>query len=162
MDLLIPDVLISEADLSGLTTKEFVLIEEHKIENPSTRLSEGVVTEIDALMAGREDETKPTQFAYSNARTVIESAYGRAFRQVKIPLALPEPLPSPIATTDEVGGIRLLWREGTKQIRLNFGADADRRSYLYFEEDSANGMDHGVEALDPDRLAERLAWLMGK
>lgn len=134
-----------------------------KIENPLTRMSEAVVSEIDALMAEKEDETKPTEFAYSNARTVIESGYGRTRGQAKAPWTVREVIPNPVATTDDMGGIRLLWHEGTKQIRLNFGADQNRKSYLYFEEDAPGQViNHGVEPLDADHLAERLAWLMVK
>jgi hypothetical protein len=143
--------------------QEPVWLKKHKIENPLTRLSEAVINEIDALMVGREDEAKPTEFAYSNARNLIESAYGKAFRQVKVPWSVQEVLPNPAATTDDMGGIRLLWHEGTKQIRLNFGANENRRSYLYFEEDlRQQGINHGVQPLDPDHLAERFAWLMDK
>jgi hypothetical protein len=143
--------------------QEPVLVKKHKIENPLARLSEAVISEIDALMVGREDEAKPTAFAYSNARNLIESAYGKAFGHVKVPWSVQEVLPNPAATTDDMGGIRLLWHEGTKEIRLNFGADENRRSYLYFEEDlRQQGNNHGVEALDSDHLAKRFAWLMGK
>jgi hypothetical protein len=162
--VLIPDdVEEFEGGIYYQPLQETVLVKNHKIENPLTRLSEAVISEIDALMVGREDEAKPTEFAYSNARNLIESAYGKAFGQVKVPWSVQEVLPNPAATTDDMGGIRLLWHEGTKQIRLNFGADENRRSYLYFEEDlRQQGINHGVELLDPDHLAERFAWLMGK
>src|SRR5262249_41702899 len=118
------------------------------------RLSDIIVHDIDELMAGKEDEEKPTVFAYSNARSVIESACGKASTTDKINPMLPKPL----ATTDDVGGIRLLWNLGLRNIRLNFGAAPDRQSYLYYEA----GLDHGVEPLDDENLVKRLDWLTGK
>ena|SRR5215467_1038127 len=118
------------------------------------RLSDAIVHDIDELMAGREDETAPTEFAYSNARRVIESAYGKARITGKV-----SPLPPrPLATTDDLGGIRLLWNLGPRNIRLNFGAAPDRQSYLYYEA----GLDHGVEPLNDENLVKRLDWLTGR
>jgi hypothetical protein len=122
--------------------------------SPAIRPSDLIIHDLDELMAGKEDEAKPTAFAYTYARHVIESAYGRAQTTRSVPTVLPRPL----TTTDDFGGIRLLWNLGTRNIRLNFGAADDRQSYLYHEA----GQDHGVEPLDEDHLATRLAWLTGK
>lgn len=124
------------------------------IKNPAIHPSDVIIHDIDELMAGKEDEEKPTEFAYSYARRVVESAYGKA----RITGTLATIVPKPVATTDDAGGIRLLWNLGTRNVRLNFGAAEDRQSYLYYEA----GQDHGVEPLDEDRLAGRLAWLTGK
>jgi hypothetical protein len=120
----------------------------------SIRASDLIVHDIDELMAGKEDEEKPTAFAYAYARQVLEAAYGKA----RVAGNLPNVVPKPLATTDDVGGIRILWHLGTRNVRLNFGATKDRRSYLYYEAD----LIHGVEPLDEDHLATRLAWLTGK
>ena len=134
--------------------QEPIVRKEIKIENPAIRPSDVIVHDIDELMAGKEDEEKPTQFAYAYARRVVESAYGKA----KITGTLATIVPKPVATTDDAGGIRLLWNLGAKNVRLNFGAAQDRQSYLYYEA----GQDHDVEPLDEDHLATRLAWLTGK
>jgi hypothetical protein len=127
---------------------------ETKIKNPAIRPSDVIVHDIDELMAGKEDEAKPSNFAYTYARRVIESAYGKA----KITGSVPTLLPKPLATTDDLGGIRLLWNLGAKNVRLNFGAAQDRQSYLYYEA----GQVHGVEPLDEDHVVEKLAWLTAR
>jgi hypothetical protein len=127
--------------------------------SPAIRPSDLIVHDLDELMAGKEDETKPTEFAYANARKVVESAYGRAFSKTRISYFM---FPKPVVTTDDAGGIRLLWHEGAKQIRLNIGSAADRKTYLYFQAETQHGIDHGVEPLDKDNLATRLAWLTDK
>jgi len=121
--------------------------------------SRPVIEEIDALRAGREDEVIPTEHAYRNARSIVESAYG----QINSPsgrkqLGVPEIFPKPLISTDDVGGIRLSWRTGTKQVRANFGANPELRSYVYFE----HGREHAVEELDPQRLSGRLTWLTAR
>ena len=105
-----------------------------QIKNPAIHPSDLIIHDIDELMAGKEDEEKPTQFAYAYARRVVESAYGKA----KITGTLATIVPKPVATTDDAGGIRLLWNLGAKNVRLNFGAAQDRQSYLYYEA----GQDH--------------------
>ncbi len=118
------------------------------------RNSSAVVAEIDGLIAGHEDEIKPSDYAYSTARSLVESAYG----QIKLRESVPEIVPEALVTTDDVGGIRLAWRLGPKQVRANFGANAQLRSYIYFESD----VQHAVEQLDVQHLAGRLAWLTEK
>lgn len=131
-----------------------VVRKETKIKTAAIRPSDVIVHDIDELMAGKEDEAKPTEFAYAYARRVIESAYGKA----KVTGRVPTVLPKPLATTDDVGGIRLLWNLGARNIRLNFGAARDRQSYLYYEAD----LEHGVEPLNDENLVKRLDWLTGK
>src|SRR6476660_8146874 len=72
-----------------------VVRKEPKIKSPVIRPSDVVVHDIDELMAGKEDEAKPTEYAYAYARRVIESAYGKA----KITAHVPTLLPKPLATT---------------------------------------------------------------
>ncbi len=118
---------------------------------PPTMGSIDTIAEIDALTSGSEDEIPPTEFAYRRARSIVESAYGRITTRFNVP----EILPKPSATTDDVGGIRLAWRVAGKQIRANFGATPELRSYIYYE----SGLEHSVEHLDARHLAGRLAWL---
>jgi hypothetical protein len=110
-----------------------------------------VVAEIDQLRRGVEDEVIPSGFAHFNARQTVESGYGQ-FKSY----ALAKTVPRPFVTTDDVGGIRLVWRSGKKQVLANFGARSGLKSYLYFESPT----EHGSEALDPGNLAGRLSWLM--
>jgi hypothetical protein len=109
-----------------------------------------VVARIDDL-AVAEDEVKPSEYAYARARSIVESAYG----QIRAPRNVPEVVPEALATTDEMGGIRLAWRLGTRQIRANFGGSPERRSYIYFE----SSAQHGIDELDATHLSGRLAWL---
>ena len=110
-----------------------------------------VISEIDALKAGVEGEEIPTDFAYQNARSIVESAYG----QVRAKNTVPYTIPNPFVTTDEAGGIRVVWRCRDKHVRVNFGAIAELRSYLYFE----SRLEHAVEQLNAEHLARRIAWL---
>jgi hypothetical protein len=110
-----------------------------------------VVAEIDQLRQGVEDEVIPTDFAYFNARRTVESGYG----QFKSYALAPKAVPRPFVTTDDVGGIRLAWRAGKKQLLANFGARPGLKSYLYFESPT----EHASEVLDPANLAGRLSWL---
>lgn len=110
-----------------------------------------VVAEIDQLRQGVEDEVIPSDFAYSNARQAVESGYG----QFKSYALAPKTVPRPFITTDDVGGIRMAWRSGKKQVLANFGARPDLKSYLYFE----SPVEHGSEVLDPRNLSGRLSWL---
>lgn len=119
----------------------------------SHRVADAVVGRIDGL-ATEEDEVKPTKFAYIRARSIVESAYGL----IKGPRSVPEIVPEASVTTDDVGGIRLAWRNGPRHVLANFGAEADLRSYIYFE----SPHEHQIEALDAQHLAGRLAWLTSR
>ena len=117
---------------------------------PFIRNSSAVLAEIDGI----EDEVKPTEYAYTRARSFVESAYS----QIRMQENVPEIVPEASVTTDDVGGIRLAWRFGLKQVRANFGANANLRSYLYFE----SALEHHVEDLDLQRLDGGLDWLTKK
>lgn len=125
---------------------------------PSTNtvnpVSTAIIRELDTLAAGKEDESRPTSVAYANARSTVEAAYGRTKSDKNLPVASP----IPFVTTDDLGGIRILWHTDTKRLRANFGAADNLRSYLYYSTD----VDHNVEPLDENHLAERLAWLADK
>jgi len=120
----------------------------------TSNLSSLVTSEIDKLAAGVEDETIPTEFAHNNARRTVEAAYQILERK----FGIAERIPAPTLTTDDAGGIRLGWRSGAKQVRVNFGAAPEpaNQTYLYFE----SPIEHRVENLDTENLAERLSWLM--
>jgi hypothetical protein len=113
-----------------------------------------VVAEIENLRRGVEDEAIPTDFAYANAKQTVESGYG----QFKSYALAPKTVPRPFVTTDDVGGIRLAWRSGKKQVLANFGARSGLKSYLYFE----SPIEHGSQVLDPGNLAGRLSWLTAR
>jgi hypothetical protein len=124
---------------------------ETNVSTPFTRNWSAVLAEIDTLAAGTEDEVRASEYAYSRARSTLESVY----RQIRPPENVPQVVPEHSVTTDDLGGIRLAWRHGSRQIRINFGANATLRSYIYFE----SPLEHHVEDLDAHRLAGRLAWL---
>ncbi|MGH9687725.1 MAG: hypothetical protein ACRD5K_11605 [Candidatus Acidiferrales bacterium] len=125
-----------------------------KFESRAADWPRSVIEAIDSLLASKEDEVPPTDYAYEKARSVVESAYGR----VRARMNVPEVIPRPSITTDDVGGIRFSWRANGKQVRANFGARDGLRSYIYFESDR----DHDVEELNADRLSGRLSWLTGR
>jgi hypothetical protein len=129
----------------------------HGYVEPSVSETASVVAEIDALLANKEDEIVPTMYAFTRARGLVEAAYGEVdrLRVIRKQFGVPAIFPKPIATTDDRGGIRVSWRAENKQVRANFGADAQLRSYVYFESPLA----HGVEPLDAEHLAGRFAWL---
>jgi hypothetical protein len=123
--------------------------------------SSPVISEIDALLAGSEDEVVPTGYAHERARSIIEAAYGEINRRrFKKHWGVPKIFPKPLVTTDDVGGIRVSWCTENKQVRANFGArpEPELRSYVYFE----SALEHGVDQLDAQHLAGRLAWLTGR
>jgi hypothetical protein len=125
--------------------------------SPFAGWSRSIVAEIDALLARDEDEVAPTPYAYEKARSVVESAYAEISRgRGKKPRGVPEVFPKPLVTTDDVGGIRLSWRAGSKHLTVNFGATDQRRSYVYFETNA----DHGIHELQPHALAAKLGWLV--
>lgn len=120
-------------------------------EMPETRTASEIVAEIDRLKAGVEDEVTPTDYAYEQARRTVEAAYAAIKPRRHIPTTLMEPW----ATTDDVGGIRLLWDVGSRKLRANFGAGPGLRTYLYHESPS----EHDAEPLNIRTLTGRLKWL---
>ncbi len=136
------------------STFEAMIQPETNVVTSFARNSAAVVAEIDNLVAGREDEVKPSEYAYTRARSFVESAYG----QVKLRENVPEVVPEASVTSDDMGGIRLAWRLGPKQVRANFGANDHLRSYIYFE----SNLEHHIEDLDVQRLAGGLDWLIKK
>lgn len=122
------------------------------IEMPETHTASEIVAEIDRLKAGvEEDEVTPTDYAYKQARRTVEAAYAAIKPHGRIPTMLTEPW----ATTDDVGGIRLLWDLGSKKLRANFGAGPGLRTYLYHE----SLIEHDAEPLNVQTLTRRLKWL---
>jgi len=116
---------------------------------PETVGSSEAISQIDALMGGVEDETVPTRFAYMAARAAIGFAYSP--RRLGVPYIVPKLW----ATTDDVGGIRLLWTFRSKRLIANFGARAELRTYIYYE----SRKEHGGDTLDGESLRRRLDWL---
>ena len=118
---------------------------------PESRVSSQLIAEIEELKAGKPDEVIPTDFAYKTACAVIQSAYALAQLGRNVPRVMPEPW----VTTDDAGGIRVLWNSGSRKLRANFGARPELQTYLYFESD----VDHDAEPLDAKSLKSRLSWL---
>ena len=133
---------------------EVMVQPELNVAPPFARNSPAVLAEIDGLAAGIEGEARPTDYAYTRARSFVESSYGQIRRAENVPGILPEVS----VTTDDLGGVRLAWRLGAKQVRANFGANENLRSYLYFE----SALEHHVEALDVQHLVGGLDWLTKK
>jgi hypothetical protein len=119
--------------------------------SPGTQMSSEVISEIDQLKAGVEDEEIPTDFAYKAACTVVELAYSQPETQNRIPRIMPKPW----VTTDDVGGIRVVWTFESKRLVANFGARPDLQTYLYYE----SQLEHDAEPLNANSLRRRLAWL---
>lgn len=127
--------------------------------SPFAGWSRSIVAAIDALLSRDEDEVAPTPYAYEKARSIVESAYAEINKaRGQKPRGVPEIFPRPLVTTDDVGGIRLSWRAGSKHLTVNFGATAQRKSYVYFETNA----DHGVHELQANALAAKLGWLVAE
>ena len=116
-----------------------------------------VVNELVQLQTSADDEglERPTDYAYGQAAQVIGRAYSTFWLQESLDY---NQLVKPNITTDDLGGIRISWQISGRVLRANFGADRERRSYLYFED----GHLHDVEDLGGETLAERLRWLIRK
>lgn len=119
---------------------------------PASRVSSQIISAIDQLKAGKEDEVVPTDFAYMTACAVIQSAYSREAQTAR---NVPRIMPEPWVTTDDVGGIRVLWNFGSRKLRANFGARPELQTYLYYESNS----ELNAEPLDAELLKRRLTWL---
>jgi hypothetical protein len=113
------------------------------------RLIEGFV---EIASGPGDDWVKPTLHAFRNAIRTVPKAYGLVKTDGG---RLYVSIPVPSFSTDDVGGIRLGWKRDNRVMRINFGADPNLRSYLYFEHDRV----HGIEQLDEETLAKRLRWL---
>lgn len=122
---------------------------------PSSPFTSGVevVSMIDNLSS--ENEVPPTKYAYLQCRAIVGAAYGLLVPRHKTILSLSN-IPKPIAITDDLGGIRIAWRNGNKTVRANFGADENLQSYIYFE----SGQERQVRPLYAASLSDRLNWLI--
>ncbi len=111
-----------------------------------------ILASLNSLMRANDDnEIVATPSAYSAARSVVESVYGRLFNKKSL-----FAIPLPILMTDDRGGIRVAWRVGNKHVRVTFGFSSQARSYLYFESPAA----HDVDRIQPDKLLDKLEWLL--
>jgi len=112
-----------------------------------------VVKEFEALVKTEApDWPRPTQYALSNAVRVLAAAY------IEIRLENAQcywSITEPVLATDSVGGIRVTWRRDSRELRANFGAGPELRTYLYFESEGG----HGIRELRSETLCERLQWL---
>lgn len=100
--------------------------------------------ELEILLANKDqDWITPTRYSYNRALAILESVVD---------------LPVTFMTTDPEGGIRMAWRQGRSQVRANFAARPELRSYIYYE----SPIVHDVEDLDALNLLKRLSWLTGR
>ncbi len=100
-----------------------------------------------------ENEPPATEHAVMAAASTISEALALLF--LRSTMAFGKVL-NPAMTADDLGGIRVLWRERQRRVRVNFGATQSNRTYLYFEDSDH----HGIEDLTGDNLAEKLNWLL--
>ena len=98
------------------------------------------------------EELLPTDYAYWNALKTVADAY--KYLRNEHPRYVD--LVQPTGVVESSGGVRLIWRTGAKQVKVNFGARPDLKSYLYYE----SGQVYDVETLDAPTLARRLGWLV--
>jgi hypothetical protein len=108
--------------------------------------------DLEALRRG-EDDVPPTEHAYRNARNMIDSSYRLLLAEYSFAR-----LPSPVISTDDIGGVRFTWRSGSKVLRANFGALPESRSYLYHQ----SGDQYDAEPLHAVNLSERLSWIIAR
>jgi hypothetical protein len=112
-----------------------------------------VFREIHALRQPEDvDELVPTDYAYWNALKIVAGAY----QSLRCEHPRYANLEQPAGVVDSSGGVRLIWRTDSKQVKANFGARPDLKSYLYYE----SGQVYDVETLDIPTLARRLGWLI--
>lgn len=105
---------------------------------------------IDALVNDPEEDdeygpARPTDFAYRSAISLMRRAASL--------LAL---FPTGSACTDGVAGIRVTWRNRTREIRLVLAPTPQGRSYLYVQVGEQYQI---TEDITEDRIAARLRWL---
>jgi hypothetical protein len=116
---------------------------------------EDIVRELIGLKTNFEDDwEQPSTYAYERALDVLP----RAYSQLRLKHPGCDRLPEPFLSTDSAGGVRTAWRWKTRQIRVNFGAEPDLRSYIYFESPT----EHAIEELQETTLADRLYWLIAE
>jgi hypothetical protein len=99
-----------------------------------------------------QDDPIPTELAYWNSLKTIGSAYN--ILSAEHPRAAQ--LTNPTAVVDNSGGVRLIWKTPSKQVKANFAARPDLKSYIYYE----SGQVYDTEPLDANNLARRLGWLI--
>jgi hypothetical protein len=87
----------------------------------------------------------PTDFAYRSANYLVRRA-----------ASLLTFFPAGSACTDGVAGIRLTWRDQTREIRLVLSPTPHGRSYLYRQQGEQYEI---TEDITEDRLAALLRWL---
>jgi hypothetical protein len=105
---------------------------------------------LDALVNEPEEDdefgpARPTDFAYRSAANLMRRA-----------ASLLAYFPAGTACTDSVAGIRLTWRQQTRQVRLVLAPVPLGRSYLYAQVGEQYQI---TEDISEDRLATWLKWL---
>lgn len=101
----------------------------------------------------RGDWEPPTDYAYRVAVNLAVDAYFQIAE-----LHPGTVLPTPFASTDDSGGVRIAWRLQGKQVRVNIGGKPELRSYIYFQSPAGPGVETPQAAV----LADRLYWLVAE
>ena len=113
-----------------------------------------VEKQLDSLITSESVEVPPTSYAQIIAKLNVVTAYNLIFATREPAGNLPA-IPIPLATTDDAGGVIMVWRVGDKSVIANFGAGANRRSFIYSSQHEHR------EALDMNELTlrDKLLWL---
>ncbi len=109
-----------------------------------------VLTDILSAYCDEEDDpdfVKPTKASFDLAKGLVEGAYTE----------ITQDIPSPKVIADEVGGIRLRWVKGEKEIRLSCHRDSALQSYIYHQKGEVHGLVYDVT---PEKLIYWLRWLI--
>ena len=123
-------------------TPEKLLLIQEAVLKALTSQSPSLERELQSLRENRNgDWDTPTDFAYSFATHITQQF------KVRIPL--------PFLTTDDCGGIRMIWHLGGKQVIANFGATPEARSYIYSESEA----EYGTQDLTYANLSSRIQWM---
>jgi hypothetical protein len=105
-----------------------------------------------SVKLGEEVDCLPSEYAYFTAARVLAEAYGL----LGVAFSGYFRIPAPIMLADDEGALRVRWMNRDRELRANFGASPQHRSYLYFED----GGNYGLENLSGEVLAERLRRLV--
>jgi len=114
--------------------------------------------ELDSLFAEDDTEVAPTSYAHLLARLNLVSAYNSIFVVSRTEgEARPSVyLPPPVVSTDDVGGIIVVWSHSDKSVIANFGARPERKSFVY---SSYRGEREAIP-MNELNLRNKLIWLI--
>ena len=109
--------------------------------SPKVPTVDGNLKKLEALRVNANDDwVSPTDYAFDRAVGVLRTL-------LEYPLTY--------ITTDSEGGIRMAWHRFGKKVRVNIGARAELKTYIYYQSDDM----YEVEDLSIANLQNRLRWL---